>query len=123
MNWKRILPLAVLVLLIGAAFAFRIDRYLTLDALRDNRAALLAFVGANGVLAACAFVLVYAAVVALSVPGAAIMTLAGGFLFGIVLGASLPGIGATLVATLSFLVARPPPGDFFAQLPRPFPRA
>ena len=55
MNWKRILPLAVLVLLIGAAFAFRIDRYLTLDALRDNRAALLAFVEANGVLAACAF--------------------------------------------------------------------
>ena len=64
MNWKRIVPLVVLVLLIGAAFAFRIDRYLTLDALRDNRASLLAFVNANGLLAACAFVLAYAAVVA-----------------------------------------------------------
>ena len=49
MNWKRVLPLVVLVLVIGAAFAFRIDRYLTLDALRDNRAALLAFVEVNGV--------------------------------------------------------------------------
>ena len=49
-------PLAVLVILIGAAFAFRIDRYLTLDALRDNRAALLAFVEANGLLAAGVFV-------------------------------------------------------------------
>jgi len=120
MNWKRLLPLAVLVLLIGAAFAFRIDRYLTLDALRDNRAALLAFVQANGVLAACAFVLVYAAVVALSVPGAAIMTLAGGFLFGIVLGASLTVIGATLGATLLFLIARSAAGDFLRQRAGPF---
>ena len=120
MNWKRLLPLAVLVLLIGAAFAFRIDRYLTLDALRDNRAALLAFVQANGVLAACAFVLAYAAVVALSVPGAAIMTLAGGFLFGIVLGASLTVIGATLGATLLFLIARSAAGDFLRQRAGPF---
>jgi uncharacterized membrane protein YdjX (TVP38/TMEM64 family) len=120
MNWKRLLPLAVLVLLISAAFAFRIDRYLTLDALRDNRAALLAFVQANGVLAACAFVLAYAAVVALSVPGAAIMTLAGGFLFGIVLGASLTVIGATLGATLLFLIARSAAGDFLRQRAGPF---
>ena len=120
MNWKRLLPLAVLVLLIGAAFAFRIDRYLTLDALRDNRAALLAFVQANGVLAACAFVLAYAAVIALSVPGAAIMTLAGGFLFGIVLGASLTVIGATLGATLLFLIARSAAGDFLRQRAGPF---
>jgi uncharacterized membrane protein YdjX (TVP38/TMEM64 family) len=120
MNWKRILPLAVLALLIGAAFAFRVDRYLTLDALRDNRAALVAFVEANGVFAACTFVLVYAAVVALSVPGAAIMTLAGGFLFGVVLGASLTVIGATLGATLLFLIARSAAGDFLRQRAGPF---
>ena len=65
MTWKRVLPLAILVILIGAAFAFRIDRYLTLDALRDNRAALLAFVEANGLLAAGVFVFAYAAIVAL----------------------------------------------------------
>jgi uncharacterized membrane protein YdjX (TVP38/TMEM64 family) len=120
MTWKRVLPLAVLVILIGAAFAFRIDRYLTLDTLRDNRAALLAFVEANGLLAAGAFVLAYAAVVALSVPCAAIMTLAGGFLFGIPLGASLTVIGATLGATLLFLIARSAAGDFLRQRAGPF---
>ena len=120
MTWRRILPLAVLVILIGAAFAFRIDRYLTLDALRDNRAALLAFVEANGLLAAGAFVLAYAAVVALSVPGATIMTLAGGFLFGVPLGASLTVIGATLGATLLFLIARSAAGDFLRQRAGPF---
>ena len=64
--------------------------------------------------------LVYAAVVALSVPGAAIMTLAGGFLFGIVLGASLTVIGATLGATLLFLIARSAAGDFLRQRAGPF---
>ena len=123
MTWKRVFPLAVLVILIGAAFAFRIDRYLTLDALRDNRAALLAFVEANGLLAAGVFVFAYAAIVALSVPGATIMTLGGGFLFGVPLGASLTVIGATLGATLLFLIARSAAGDFFVTVPAHFSRA
>jgi uncharacterized membrane protein YdjX (TVP38/TMEM64 family) len=120
MTWKRVLPLAVLMILIGAAFAFRIDRYLTLDALRDNRAALLAFVEANGLLAAGVFVFAYAAIVALSVPGATIMTLGGGFLFGVPLGASLTVIGATLGATLLFLIARSAAGDFLRHRAGPF---
>lgn len=120
MTLKRILPLAILVVLIGVAVAFRVDQYLTLDALRDNRAALIEFVEANGVLAAAVFVLAYAVVVALSVPGAAIMTLAGGFLFGIPLGASLTVLGATFGATLLFLIAQSAAGDFLRQRAGPF---
>ena len=120
MTWKRLLPLVILVILIGAAFALRIDKYLTLDALRDNRATLLTFVQENGVLAAGAFLLAYATVVALSVPGASIMTLAGGFLFGIPLGVSLTVIGATVGATLLFLIARSAAGDFLRQRAGPF---
>lgn len=120
MTWKRLFPLAILAILIAAAVAFRIDRYLTLDALRDNRAALLAFVEANGFLGAAVYVLAYAAIVALSVPGAAIMTLAGGFLFGVPLGISLTVIGATLGATLVFLIARSAAGDFLRQRAGPF---
>ena len=120
MTWKRLLPLVILVILIGAAFALRIDKYLTLDALRDNRATLLTFVQENGVLAAGAFLLAYATVVALSVPGAAIMTLAGGFLFGIPLGVSLTVIGATVGATLLFLIARSAAGDFLRRRAGPF---
>lgn len=120
MTWKRVLPLAILAILICAAVAFRIDRYLTLVALRDNRAALLAFVEANGFIGAGIYILAYAAIVALSVPGAAIMTLAGGFLFGVPIGASLTVIGATLGATLLFLIARSAAGDFLRQRAGPF---
>lgn len=120
MTLKRILPLAVLVALIGAAFAFRIDRYLTLDALRDNRTTLLSFVEAHRFEAAAGFMLAYAAVVALSLPGATIMTLAGGFLFGTVLGASLTVVGATVGAAALFLIARSTFGDVLRERAGPF---
>lgn len=120
MTLKRIVPLIVLLLLIGAAVASGLDRYLTLDALRDNRAALLDAVMRYGLWAAIGFVLAYAAVVALSLPGATIMTLAGGFLFGVPLGASLTVIGATLGATALFIIARSAVGDALRQRAGPF---
>ena len=120
MTLKRLLPLAVLVALIGAAFVLRLDRYLTLDALRDNRATLLAFVESNRLTAALGFMLAYAGVVALSLPGATIMTLAGGFLFGVALGASLTVVGATLGAAALFLIARSALGDVLRQRAGPF---
>lgn len=111
MNLKRLLPLAILVILVGAAFATGLDRYLTFDALRDNRAILLDFVDRHWLVASLGFVLVYAGVVALSLPGATIMTLAGGFLFGVATGSMLTVIGATLGATALFLIARTALGD------------
>lgn len=120
MTLKRLLPLAVLVALIGAAFVLRLDRYLTLDALRDNRATLLAFVESNRLTAVLGFMLAYAGVVALSLPGATIMTLAGGFLFGVALGASLTVVGATLGAAALFLIARSALGDVLRQRAGPF---
>jgi len=120
MNLKRIAPLLVLVALVAAAFAFRLDRYLTLEALKDHRALLLVFVESHALLAAIGFVLAYAAVVALSLPGATIMTLAGGFLFGVPLGATLTVIGATVGATLLFVIARSAFGDLLRQRAGPF---
>lgn len=120
MSLKRLAPLLALAALIAAAFYLRVDQYLTLDALRDNRAALLAFVRSHDVAAACAYVLAYVGVVALSLPGAAIMTLAGGFLFGVPLGATLTVVGATLGATLLFLIARSVAGDVLRERAGPF---
>lgn len=120
MSLERLAPLLALAALIAAAFYFRVDEYLTLDALRDNRAALSAFVRSHGVAAASAYVLAYAGVVALSLPGAAIMTLAGGFLFGVPLGATLTVIGATAGATLLFLIARSAAGDVLRARAGPF---
>ncbi len=120
MNIKRLLPVVALVALIVAAFAFHLDRYLTLDFLRQNRAELSAFVAEHGLAAGLGYVVVYAGVVALSLPGAAIMTLAGGFLFGVLVGATLTVIGATLGATLLFLIARSAVGDSLRQRAGPF---
>lgn len=120
MSFKRLAPLLVLLALIAAAFVFRLDKYLTLDALRDNRAVLAAFVQSHDVAAALGFMLAYAAVVALSLPGATIMTLTGGFLFGVSLGAALNVIGATAGASLLFLIARSAFGAALRERAGPF---
>lgn len=106
MSLKRLAPALILLTLVAAAFVLRLHEYLSLDTLRDNRFALLKMVQSHGAVAALAFMLVYVAVVALSVPGATIMTIAGGFLFGAPLGSALSVIGATVGASLLFLVAR-----------------
>ncbi|MBY0226931.1 MAG: VTT domain-containing protein [Hyphomicrobium sp.] len=120
MTVQRVLPIAVLAALVGVAYWLRVDQYLTLDTLRDNRAALLAFVEENKLVAALGFVSAYAAAVAVSLPGAVILTLAGGFLFGVVGGAALTVIGATIGAAALFLIARSAFGDVLRAKAGPF---
>lgn len=107
----RLWPLALLAVAAFAVFAFRLDRYVGFDALRTHRADLVAFVAAHATAAAALFVLAYAAVTALSIPGATVMTLVGGFLFGTLLGGTLVTVGATAGATLIFLAAKSSLGD------------
>lgn len=97
---------AVITLSIGAFFYFDLGRFLSLAALKGNRDYLLAFTEANYAGAAALFVLCYIAVAGLALPGAVILTLAGGFLFGSVFGTMLVNLGATSGATLAFLAAR-----------------
>lgn len=110
---RRIAPLALLVLGAGAGIILFGDR-LSFDALRENREALIAFRDANPVLTAAIYALSYVAVVAFSLPGALAMTLTGGFLFGLPLGATLILFSATAGATLIFLAARSGLGDRLA---------
>lgn len=117
---KRWLPLAALVGVIAASFALGLDDYLNLETLRENRAGLRALVEAHAPLALIGFILVYAVVVAASLPGATVMTLAGGFLFGVWLGSVLNVLGATAGATLLFLIARSALGDALRQRAGPF---
>lgn len=91
---------------IAALRMTKLGELLSLDTLRDHRGALVAWVGANKLLASAGYVFVYVAVVAFSFPGAAILTLAGGFLFGAALGTALTAVGATVGATLVFLFAK-----------------
>ena len=109
----RRLPL-IAILLAALAGAFLLRDYLSFEALAENRERLLDFRDANYALAATAFVALYVVVVAFSLPGAAIMTLTGGFLFGIFPGALFNLVGATLGAVALFLAARWGLGDQLA---------
>lgn len=95
-----------IALTIGAFFYFDLGRFLSLTALKENRDGLLAFTEANFAAAVGIFIVAYAIVTGLSLPGAVILTLAGGFLFGAVFATLFVNIGATTGATLAFLTAR-----------------
>lgn len=108
---KRFGPLMVLVALGVTFFALGLQKYVTLDALRDNRQFLVYFVAANPLVSAGALIAIYAGLVAISFPGASLLTIASGLLFGTVLGGSLVVLGATIGATIVFQIAKNASGD------------
>jgi uncharacterized membrane protein YdjX (TVP38/TMEM64 family) len=103
---RRLVPLGLLA---AAWIAFMLaggNRYLSFAVLAENRDWLCSLVQHWGLLAAFGYIAIYGALVALSVPGAAVLTIAGGFLFGTWTGAVCAVIGATLGATALFVAAR-----------------
>lgn len=105
-NTGKVLIAVGMALAIGAFFYFDLGRFLSLAALKENRDGLLAFTEANFVAAVGMFIVVYAIVTGLSLPGAVILTLGGGFLFGATWATLFVNVGATTGATLAFLTAR-----------------
>ena len=118
---RRLVALIAVVLLAGAAYAIFGYGGISLATLVRHRMAINAFVSEQRVLAVLAYIALYIAVVALSLPGAVFLTVIGGFLFGLPVGASAAVIGATAGATLIFLVARTALGE--PLLRRAGPRA
>ena len=102
----RLAPVAVLLAGLGAAYHFGALDYLSLDALRENRDWLQAQAADNPVSAIAAFMVIYAVVVALSLPAGTVLTIAGGFMFGLLTGTFAVVIGATAGAIVLFLAAR-----------------
>ena len=102
----KIVILGILGLGLGAFFYFDVGQYFSLEALKANRDDLLAYTNANFAVAVILYVAVYILQTGFSLPGGALMTLTGGFLFGSVLGTIFVNIGATTGATLAFLAAR-----------------
>ncbi len=103
---KKIIPLVILAVLVWAFFHFDGDTYLMVETLSDNRHALMGFVHERMVLSVVLFLAAYTLATATAVPGAAVLTIAGGFLFGIAFGTLWVLIGATAGATILFLMAR-----------------
>lgn len=105
-NFKRLLPITVLVAGLAAFFAFDLDRFVTLDALKTHREMLQGWVETQGAVAWLIYALIYLAAVAFSIPGGAVLTIAGGFLFGPYVATVVVVLGATCGATVLFLAAR-----------------
>ncbi len=118
---RRLLPLLVIVALAVIAYLTVGKGMISLESLVQHRAAIDEFVTGHGGLAVLAYVALYAATVALSLPGATFLTVSGGFLFGLAVGALAAVVGATLGATIIFLVARTALGE--PLLRRAGPRA
>lgn len=104
-GWSRHIPLIVIAVVAVIGF-FTLRDYISFETLRENRGALLAFRDENLVLMAAVFLAVYIAIVAFSLPGAAVASVTGGFLFGLVLGTALNVTAATIGAAAIFLAAR-----------------
>lgn len=116
----RWLPLAVIAGLMAVAFGMGWHNYLSFKTIGLNYDRLQLFISHHLVWALLLYVLAYVAVVALSLPGALVMTLSGGLLFGWKLAAPATVIGATIGATLIFLVAKTSFGEALAAKAGPW---
>lgn len=110
-GFGRFVPLLVLLGLVALAVALDLQRFLGFESLKAHRSLLLDLVAAHPLLAPLAFVILYAAATAISLPGGVFLTLAGGFMFGTWLATALVVVGATLGAVIVFLIARTALGE------------
>ncbi|WP_216912674.1 MULTISPECIES: bifunctional TVP38/TMEM64 family protein/FAD-dependent oxidoreductase [unclassified Synechococcus] len=105
-RWRQLLLIAAIALVVVLFFTLGLHRQLTLEALQAAHGALLEQRRQTPLLVAGAYLLLYVLVAALSLPGAAVLTLAGGALFGVGLGTLLVSFASSIGALLAFLVAR-----------------
>jgi pyruvate/2-oxoglutarate dehydrogenase complex dihydrolipoamide dehydrogenase (E3) component/uncharacterized membrane protein YdjX (TVP38/TMEM64 family) len=103
---KRALLFGLIVVAVAAFFALDLDRYFTLDALKAGQAGFAAAYATQPLTVIGVFFLVYVAVTALSLPGAAVLTIAAGAFFGLATGTLVASFASSIGATLAFLVSR-----------------
>ena len=118
--WRRWLPLVALLTVAAGVYVSGLHHHLSMATLHEERVALERFVADHPVIAPMVFIAVYAAATALSLPGALILTLAGGFLFGVVLGGLWSVLGATAGAVMVFQIARSAFGASWRQRAGPW---
>ena len=105
-TYKKIIILGVLLLIVGLFFYFDLGRFLSLDYLKQSQARFQQLYEQHRFAVLGAYMLIYVIVTALSLPGAAVMTLAGGGLFGLVTGTVAVSFASTIGATCACLASR-----------------
>jgi uncharacterized membrane protein YdjX (TVP38/TMEM64 family) len=103
--WKKILLLAAILLLIVLIRISGADSYLTFEQFSNYRELLMRSVESNYIISVLIYIGLYIVVAALSIPGAAVLTLSGGFLFGLI-SVAYVNLGATAGAIFAFIAAR-----------------
>jgi pyruvate/2-oxoglutarate dehydrogenase complex dihydrolipoamide dehydrogenase (E3) component/uncharacterized membrane protein YdjX (TVP38/TMEM64 family) len=106
MNKTKLILLVAIAALIGSFFLFDLGQYLTLGFFRSQREAIEAYYQTRPWQSLLIYFVVYVTVTGLSLPGAALMTLAGGAIFGLLWGTIVVSFASTIGATLAFLVSR-----------------
>ena len=112
---SKVLILVGVALAVAAFFLLDIGQYLTLDYLKNARQEALAYVAANPVTSTLVYFLIYVLVTGLSLPGAAVMTLAGGAVFGLVWGLLIVSFASSIGATIAMWIARTLLGDWVQE--------
>lgn len=112
---KRFAPLAVIIGVLLVGYATGLHNYLSAQAISDNKGMIDAFVRDNFMLAVGAYLLTYIVAVSVSFPGASLLTIAGGAIFGWFIGGTLTIIGATIGASIIFLIAKTSIGDYLSK--------
>lgn len=121
LSWRRWLPVIIVLALVAAVLLSDWRSALSLETLVRHRMAIEAFLAEHRLAGLAIYILLYIVVVALSVPGAVWLTIAGGFLFGAVVGTVATVVSATIGATIIFLIAQSAIGE--TLLRRAGPRA
>ncbi len=106
MNKGKLVVLAVIVALVAAFFVFDLKQYVTIEYFQAQRAVIEAYFQAHPVETGVIFFAVYVGVTGLSLPGAAILTLVAGAIFGLLWGVVIVSFASSLGATLAFLASR-----------------
>jgi uncharacterized membrane protein YdjX (TVP38/TMEM64 family) len=103
---KKIIIVLLIVATVGAYFYFDLGKYFTLSYLKESKEAFAALYDEHTVLVIAAYMALYIVVTSLSLPGAAVMTIAGGALFGLLVGTVAVSFASSIGATLACFVSR-----------------
>ena len=106
MNKKKLVIVVVLLAAVAAYFAFDLSRFFSLDYIKGSQAKFAELYAAQPALVIASFFAIYVAVTAISLPGAAILTLAAGAIFGLLVGTIIVSFASSVGATIAFLAAR-----------------
>jgi uncharacterized membrane protein YdjX (TVP38/TMEM64 family) len=114
-KFKKYLPILLILLLSGLALSFEVHKYFSFDLFKEHQKSLESFIETQKFLSIIIYCGIYILIVGISIPGASFMTIAGGFLFGQVLGTMSAVIAATIGATILFLSARMASTDLLSK--------